>query len=177
MKLKNLVVRFLTAYGPEEDEIEEKIDKFYSMLECEERSCGLVVEMDCYVKLGKDIIKGDPHEMTCNRKLLWDIMQRRECNVANTMNQCCGVITGSRVKRKVKEESVLDFPIVNRAMVPFVKEMEIESKAKALTRLKKSTPVPSDHGIPVYLRNKCRVDKRKKTRNLLLKERKRSQSI
>ena len=84
--------------------------------------------------------------MSGNGKLLWDIVQRRECTVVNTMDLCLGVITRSRMKGKAKEESVLDFVIVNQAMAPYVKEMEIdETKTKALTRFKKSTPVPSDH--------------------------------
>ena len=132
---------------------------------CEERNCGLVVEMDCNAKLGKDIIKGDPHEMSSNGKLLWDIVQRRECTVVNTMDQCCGVITRSRMKGKVKEESILDFVIVNQTMVPFVEEMEIdESKAKALTRFKKSKAVPSDHN---YIRCtfEINVEQRKERRH------------
>ena len=45
-----------------------------------------------------------------------------------------------------KEESVLDYIIVNSLVAPYVEEMEIdESKAKALTRFKKGTSVPSDH--------------------------------
>ena len=82
VELKEMTIRFLTGYGPQEDEKEEKINNFYCSLEeeiikCEEKGCGLIIELDCNAKLGKEIIHGDPHEMSGNGKLLWDIVQRQ----------------------------------------------------------------------------------------------------
>ena len=96
-------MRFLTGYGPQEDDNEDHINKFYCILEeeivsCEERNCGLIIEMDCNAKLGKEIIKGDPHEMSNNGKILWDIMKRRNCTVINATKMCEGVITRSRIE-------------------------------------------------------------------------------
>ena len=148
---KDVTVRFLTGYGPQEDECEEKINKFYCALEeeivkCEDSNCGLVIEMDCNAKLGKNINNGDPHDISTNGKILWDIVNRRSCTVVNTTEKCKGAITRSRMKKGVREESVLDYIIVNTLMVPLIEEMEIdESKIKALTRFKKNKPVPSDH--------------------------------
>ena len=68
---------------------------------------GLIIELDCNAKLGKDIIKGDPHDMSGNGKILWDIIQRRSCTVVNSTEKCKGVITRSRMKSGIKEESVL----------------------------------------------------------------------
>ena len=135
IQVKETIIRFLTAYGPQEGESDDKINKFYCTLEeeivsCEERNCGLVIEMDANAKLGKDIIKGDPHEMSSNGKLLWDIINRRNCTVVNTTEKCTGVITRSRMKKHVKEESVIDYIIVNPLMIPYLEEMNIdESKA------------------------------------------------
>ena len=151
VELENITIRFITAYGPQEDDHEGKINKFYCSLEeeiinCEERNCGLVLEMDCNAKLGGNIIKGDPHDMSGNGKLLWDIVQRRDCTVVNATEKCKGIITRSRMKGGIKEESVIDFVIVNALLVPHIEEMEIdESKTKALTRYRKGIPVPSDH--------------------------------
>ena len=151
LELKEITLRFLTGYGPQEDDTEDKIIRFYSILEeaiisCEERNCGLIIEMDCNAKLGKEIIKGDPHEMSNNGKMLWDIMIRRNCTVVNSTEICNGVITRSRMKSGVKEESVLDYIIVNSTLLPYVEDMEIdESKTKALTRYKKGKAIPSDH--------------------------------
>ena len=104
--------------------------------------------MDCNAKLGKEIIKGDPHDMSSNGKLLWDIIQRRDCMVVNASEKCQGVITRSRLKNGVKEASVIDYIIVNSMVTPYVDKMEIdESKMKALTRFKKGTTIPSDHNV------------------------------
>ena len=171
VELKEVTIRFLTAYGPQEDDSEDKINKFYCTLEeeiikCEERKCGLIVEMDCNAKLGKTIIQGDPHEMSSNGKLLWDIIQRRDCCVVNATEKCEGTITRSRIKGGTKEESVIDFVIINPQMIPYIEAMEIdESKTKALTRFKKGIPVPSDHNhikcsfnIPLVKRHKARQE-------------------
>ena len=156
IQLKETTIRFLTGYGPQEDDNDDKINKFYCTLEeqilaCEEQNCGLIIEMDCNAKLGKSVIKGDPHQMSNNGKILWDIVRRRDCTVVNSTEKCKGVITRSRMKSGIKEESVLDYIIVNSMIAPYLEEMEIdESKAKALTRFKKKRKekgmaVPSDH--------------------------------
>ena len=153
VQLKKLTVRFLTGYGPQEDDSDDKINKFYCALEeaivsCEERNCGIIIELDCNAKLGKDIIRGDPHDISRNGKLLWEMIQRRSCTVVNSSEKCKGVITRSRMKSGKKEESVIDFVIVNSLMKPYIEEMEIdESKMMALTRFKKGIPVPSDHNF------------------------------
>ena len=153
IELKEITIRLLTGYGPQEDSNEDKINKFYCALEeemvlCEQRNCGLIIEMDCNAKLGKEIIKGDPHDMSSNGKLLWDIIQRRDCMVVNASEKCQGVITRSRLKNGVKEASVIDYIIVNSMVTPYVDKMEIdESKMKALTRFKKGTTIPSDHNV------------------------------
>ena len=59
VELKEMTIRFLTGYGPQEDEKEEKINNFYCSLEeeiikCEERGCGLIIELDCNAKLGNE---------------------------------------------------------------------------------------------------------------------------
>ena len=95
VQLKEMTIRFLTGYGPQEEDIDDKINNFYCTLDeaivaCEERECGLIMELDCNAKLGKSIIKGDPHDMTNNGRLLWDIIQRRDCTVVNSTEKCRG---------------------------------------------------------------------------------------
>ena len=85
---KCITVRFLTAYGPQEDAPEDVINKFYLTLEeeivrCEQENCALIAELDCNAKLGSGIIEGDPHTMSSNGKVLWDILERRGCSVIN----------------------------------------------------------------------------------------------
>ena len=113
---KSLVIRFLTAYGPQEEAPEDEINKFYATLEeeivnCEEHNCGLIAELDCNAKLGSHVMAGDPNSMSSNGKLLWDIVERRECMVVNTSDKCNGTITRSRLKGGKLEESVLDYVV------------------------------------------------------------------
>ena len=151
--LKSMPVRFLTAYGPQEDASEDSINKFYSALEeelsnCEQGRCGLIAELDCNAKLGKEIVRGDPNEMSSNGKILWEIMERQKCTIVNTTEKCSGSITRSRMKKNIQEESVLDYVFVNALITPFINNMEIdEFRQKTLTRYTKCATIPSDHNI------------------------------
>jgi exonuclease III len=169
--INSMRIRFLTGYGPQEDSSEDIINKFYAGLEeeillCEQENCGLIAELDCNAKLGKELIQGDPNTMSNNGKMLWEIMERRECTVINTTKKCNGVITRSRQKGKTKEESVLDYVIVNAIIAPHVENMEVdESKTKSLTRYKKGKAIPSDHNtltctfnIPVEKKSPLRTE-------------------
>ena len=150
---KCITVRFLTAYGPQEDAPEDVINKFYLTLEeeivrCEQENCALIAELDCNAKLGTGIIEGDPHTMSSNGKVLWDILERRGCSVINGSDKCKGTITRSRMKGGVEEKSVLDYVIVNAAAAPYVHCMVIdESKSRSLTRYAKGKAIPSDHNL------------------------------
>ena len=150
---QSMAIRFLTAYGPQEDDSEDIINKFYSTLEeeiinCEEDNCGLIAELDCNAKLGKDIIKGDPNEMSGNGQLFWDIVERRNCTVVNATSKCSGCLTRSRMKAGKMEESVLDYVFVNSLVSPFIDTMVIdETKQNALTRFIKGRAYPSDHNL------------------------------
>ena len=170
--LKQITIRFLTAYGPQEGAGEDKINKFYATLEeeimkCEQEGCGLVAEFDCNAKLGSEISEGDPNNMSANGKIFWDLLERRECTVVNMSEECSGTITRSRMKQNKLEESVLDYVIVNPIVAPYIASMEIdETKSKALTRFKKGIAITSDHNvltcsfdIPVEKKREPRIER------------------
>ena len=86
--------------------------------------------------------------MSSNGSILFDITERRNCIVVNTTDKCCGTITRSRIRNNKKEESILDFVIVNQKVAPYVKSMVIdETKEKVLTRYTKKKKIISDHNI------------------------------
>ena len=149
----SMVIRFLTAYGPQEGDSEDIINKFYTTLEeeilnCEEDNCGLIAELDCNAKLGGNIIKGDPNEMSENGRIFWDVLERRNCMVVNASPNCSGCLTRSRMKAGKKEESVLDYVFVNALISPFINAMVIdESKQNALTRFNNGRAIQSDHHL------------------------------
>ena len=151
--LSSMQLRVMTAYGPQEDDKPDNINNFYQKLEeeiikCEEDECGLVIELDANAKIGNNLINGDPNTMSENGRILWNIAEHRKCTIVNTSEACKGTITRSRTKKGRREESVLDYVIVNQKVAPYVKEMIIdESKDKALTSYKKKKKVVSDHNI------------------------------
>ena len=153
ISLDSMNLRIMTAYGPQEDALPDTINNFYQKLEeeimkCEEDDCGLIIEMDANAKLGSELIEGDPNPMSGNGKILWGIVQRRNCVVVNGTPRCSGVLTRSRTREGRKEESVLDYIIVNQKAEPFLQEMKIdEKKEKVLTRYLKKKIVTSDHNI------------------------------
>ena len=68
--------------------------------------------MDGNAKLGKNVIKQDPHNITENGKFLKDLMERENLNLLNSSEMCKGAITRHRVTKNKEEKSILDFIIV-----------------------------------------------------------------
>ena len=171
--IKIMKIRLITAYGPQENAPDETVKNFYSRLEeeideSENCNCETIIEFDCNAKLGKNIIKNDPKEMSENGKLLWDIVKRRNLVVGNASDKCKGVITRSRGKATGLEASVIDYIIVSENISRFIDKMEIdEDQTEVLTKFSTRKGVKeiikSDHNIL-----KCdftfSVQKRVKTR-------------
>ena len=42
-----------------------------------------MIEMDANAKVGKKVVKGDPHEMTNNGKLMLDLTERQNLVITN----------------------------------------------------------------------------------------------
>ena len=90
-------VRFINAYGPQEDEL-EKSKAFLSKLDEEIKSAKvsgslICMEMDANSKLGASIIPGDPKPQSKNGRLLMNIVNENGLIVVNGSDLCSGVIT------------------------------------------------------------------------------------
>ena len=96
--------------------------------------------MDANSKLGPEFIKGDPHKQSENHKILADIIKRNALIVMNgSSKKCKGKITRSRITKKVKEESIIDFVIVCEDMEESIRELVVdEERNHVLTRLTKT---------------------------------------
>ena len=155
--IKIMKIRLITAYGPQEDASDEAIKNFYARFEeeidsSESNNCETIIELDCNAKLGKEIIKNDPKEMSDNGKVLFDIVKRRNLFVANSSEKCQGVITRRRETRTNLEESVIDYVIVSENVSKFIDKMEIdEDRTKVLTKFASKNGakklIKSDHNI------------------------------
>ena len=98
---------------------------------CSESSgCSTIIEGDLNAKLGKGLIAGDPHKMSDNGRVLWDVTQRTNLSVVNMSDKCEGVITRKKVKSTGTEESVIDFIIVSSDLEPAVTKMIVDEERK-----------------------------------------------
>ena len=53
--------------------------------------------MDANAKVGGKVIKGDPHNITNNGKIMMDIIDRQNLTIANSLDICKGKITRERI--------------------------------------------------------------------------------
>ena len=154
--LNNMKIRCCTAYGPQENENIEKKYAFWEHLdrevfEAENAGAGFVLQFDGNLWAGDRIVPKDPRPQNKNGKFLEQFLERNpRLTVVNSLPECQGLVTRSRLKDGVLEESVLDFFIVCSSVLPFVTRMVIdENKQHILTNYragkKNGKAVDSDH--------------------------------
>ena len=78
------------------------------------------IQMDANSKLGKQVIKGDPHEMSVNGKALRDIISSENLIVINATEKCKGTIIRFRKSKTRTEQSILDYFIVCMQMFDLI---------------------------------------------------------
>ena len=86
----------------------------------------ICIELDANAKLGRVIIKGDPHKRSPNGELLFGILERNNLIVCNGTNLCKGLL--SRTRTTVVggvEISIIDF--LTEIMVDENKKYPVES--------------------------------------------------
>ena len=119
--------RIINAYGPQETDNQDKILSFWQEFEkqiinAKDEGCLVLVEMDANAKLGAGIIKDDPHFISENGRLLWDIIQRNNLICLNAHEKCEGSITRYRKTISGEESSILDYIIVCEQLAAFFSE-------------------------------------------------------
>ena len=154
--IKNMKIRCCAAYGPQENDIIENKEAFWDHIdkevdEAKRAGAGFILQFDGNLWAGDKIVPGDPRPQNKNGKYFEQFLNRNpHLSVVNSLPQCEGLITRSRLKDGVVEESVLDFFVVCSSVLPFVTKMMIDdSKKHILTNYKaaKTTgkAVDSDH--------------------------------
>ena len=133
-------IRIINGYGPQEHDDTSTILSFWHELEAEvikakDENRDILVQMDANAKLGSEIVKGDPHKMSGNGKLMHDLLERQDLIVVNSLDICKGTITRERVTENMSEKSVIDYIIVSRGLLEFLLEMIVdEDKEYVLAR-------------------------------------------
>ena len=176
IKIKNVQIRTVNCYGPQENIRRKKIDildtnddendltkvsstdvnsAFFLNLQTQvqyAKDSGkfLCIQMDANSKFGKAIIKDDPND---NMTII-----EEDLVLVNATDVCNGTITRQRKTLKKTETSVLDYFIVCRKLFEMIKEMIIDEDRKfVLTKYTskkgEQKTVKTDHN-PMW----CRFD-------------------
>ena len=130
--LGKIPVKIIVAYGPQENALKEKKDKFWGFLEEEAYKAelldqGLLIQMDGNLHGGSDLIKDDPNPQNQNGKLFMKFLERNAyLTVANNLSFCQGVITRFRKLENRTERAILDFLVMNEKLRPFLSKMIID---------------------------------------------------
>ena len=133
-------VRFINAYGPQEDDKDDIREGFFNRIDQEVKKSKLAgalvcLEMDANAKLGPGIIDGDPKEQSKNGKLLENVVTENDLVIVNAEKVCKGIITRYRKTINNEEKSILDYFLVCRRFYTIVKSMVIDEERKyALTK-------------------------------------------
>ena len=157
-------VRYINAYGVQESSsVSDKRD-FFSVLDQQienamNNDCMVCVQLDANGKVGRELINGDPHDISPKGQLLIDLIERKCLILVNGTDKCYGVITRMRNKKGKMEKSVLDYFIVCQHFYNLITSMIIDEERKlVLTKFSKyngvSNLVKSDHNI-LYLKVMC----------------------
>ena len=76
-------IRIINGYGPQEYGESSTVYNYWQELEAEvirakDLNINVIIQMDANAKLGSDIIKGSPHKISSNGKLLNDLIDRQD---------------------------------------------------------------------------------------------------
>ena len=114
--------------------------------------CLICLEMDANAKVGCDIIKNDPNQMSGNGQMLLDLVSRNNLVIGNSTDLCDGTITRKRKTVNGIEESVLDYFVMCQELFLLLCSMKIdETRSLVLSRYSKANGkcvvTPSDHNV------------------------------
>ena len=127
-------VRFINAYEPQENEVENSksfFPKLYEVVKSAKIAGTLIcIELDANSKLGPAVIPGDPKRQSKNGKLILEVLKENSLTVVNGTDLCTGVITRIRKTTVRTEESVIDFFIVCEKFLALVTKMIIDEERK-----------------------------------------------
>ena len=112
----------------------------------------LCLELDANAKVGNQVIKNDPHEMSSNGRLLLSLVERYNLIIVNATDKCFGTITRMKKVKNVTEKSIIDYFIVCQNFYSLITSMIVDDERKnVLTkftkRKEKSYITESDHNL------------------------------
>ena len=135
----------ISGYEPQETWTLDQNMPFFAALEEEVTKAELagrsvIISFDANSKLGPMYIKGDPHAMSENGKILEGIIDRHALCVANGItDKSKGTITRERITKDSEEKSVIDFVLISSDLAESMEKIVIdEQKEFALENISKN---------------------------------------
>ena len=126
VKVGEIIIRCVGAYGPQEKDPIERKNKFWERLsheveKAQETNAAFILQMDGNLWAGKEIIENDVHDCNQNGKMFVEFMKKHShLVVVNSLDICNGTITRRRKTTRGLEESVLDFFVVCNKISRFI---------------------------------------------------------
>ena len=135
VKVNENKIRVINAYGPQEDADINKLISFWQDIEAQiisakTNNCMILLQLDANAKVGTKYIKEDPNQISDNGRIMMDIIERQNLELANSSEKCVGTITRERVLDDKIEKSAIDFLIICEKMKEFLDEMIIDEERK-----------------------------------------------
>ena len=153
-KIDQTDLRIINAYGPQElDAEKENIFRFWQDLEKEvisakDQNCGILIQMDANAKVGYEVIRNDPNQLSNNGRVLLELVERQQLSILNANELCEGVITRHRKTVIGEEKSVIDYVIVCDLLLRYLQQMLIDEDRKyVLTKYNRKHKSESDHNL------------------------------
>ena len=133
IKIGKIEVLCCTAYGPQNNDLAEKKENFWHYLDEEAKKAkndgkGFLLQGDLNSWLGKDEIPCDPRPQNDNGKRFKSFLISNDLTVVNALKCCKGSITRTRNRQGQIQNSIIDFFVVCRRLLPNVTEMVIDTK-------------------------------------------------
>ena len=133
VNVKNFKISFNNAYGPQNNDSVDKKDKFWQYFDeeakrAENEGDGFLLQGDLNAWLGSDIIPNDPRDQNNNGKRFNNFLKSNNLTVVNALKLCKGLITRKRIREGKMIESIVDFVVVCKRLLPFVTKMIIDDK-------------------------------------------------
>ena len=152
VRVKELKIRIINAYGPQESDSVERKTLFWARIQSEvisatEAGSAVIIEMDGNFHCGDEIIRGDPNKINNNGKMFQTFMEENpNLFLLNSSEKCDGLITRRRQKNDKLEQAILDFVLVSEELKPYFQQMKIDEERKfALTSFLNGKVKESDH--------------------------------
>ena len=152
VRVKELKIRIINAYGPQESDSVERKTLFWARIQSEvisatEAGSAVIIEMDGNLHCGDEIIRGDPNKINNNGKMFQTFIEENpNLFLLNSSEKCDGLITRRRQKNDKLEQAILDFVLVSEELKPYFQQMKIDEERKfALTSFLNGKVKESDH--------------------------------